>query len=553
MGSIDSIKSILTKHALDVLCKKYYIHDTVHPELPGRNDRIQNSPSVKSAFIADFLILPIIGTPFSISCRCTYVLSNKSVPTVRYCSCQGIDIMADEEIHAIIIEQTKRIRNKRKAIDGAGGSGLPPKKLREDHGTFGVSASVGGTFVVVLQSLLEGSTLAAKVGVMAATIVPFVTSSVTLTPEREGGGYTDSITGLNLRTQKAGSTAPDLAVLITAAATMIVADTSTLVLRVGRKSGVREARHIIFRDSASSTVAEANVAGPSQPVGKELLAGSFYVSQDMDHRTLRPRKPLGNKLNDLKKRNVALKGKVAALESATASKDAELASSNSQAAKVTQDLSNLQLSYDELSVKASSLEFEKDKLIDQVSALETTCSGLRDEMIGYKMFKEQNEAVQDAQVKLPSDKVAKLDADLMRMVLYLDEEFYPRYLTTIAGRRWILNHGLRLMVMKCLQSPEYLAALGGDIGRAIDKGIQDGLAADIDHRKARRVLAKVDAYNPAAEHIRCTSGRFATTTLSTTFVEAIFVLRLPKDEAPPSSIVFEKEELDTTPEHTSAP
>ncbi|GKF12810.1 hypothetical protein Tco_0050736, partial [Tanacetum coccineum] len=60
-----------------------------------------------------------------------------------------------------------------------------------------------------------------------------------------------------------------------------------------------------------------------------------------------------------------LKGQVAALESTAVRKDAELASSNSQVAKVTQYLSNLQLSCDELSVKASSLEFEKDKLVDQ--------------------------------------------------------------------------------------------------------------------------------------------------------------------------------------------
>ncbi|GKD20750.1 hypothetical protein Tco_1222453, partial [Tanacetum coccineum] len=55
-----------------------------------------------------------------------------------------------------------------------------------------------------------------------------------------------------------------------------------------------------------------------------------------------------------------LVGQVAALESVAVSKDAELASSNAQVAKVTQDLSNLQLSCDEVSVKASSLEFEKD-------------------------------------------------------------------------------------------------------------------------------------------------------------------------------------------------
>ncbi|GKE76380.1 hypothetical protein Tco_1542500, partial [Tanacetum coccineum] len=98
-----------------------------------------------------------------------------------------------------------------------------------------------------------------------------------------------------------------------------------------------------------------------------------------------------------------------------------------------------------------------------------TCSGLCDEVSGYKLFKEQIKAVQDEQVRFLSDRVAGLDSELMEMALHMDKEFYPHYLTTIAGRRWILGRGLKLAVMKCLQSPEYIASLGGAIGRAIDK------------------------------------------------------------------------------------
>ncbi|GJU44759.1 hypothetical protein Tco_1202025 [Tanacetum coccineum] len=121
----------------------------------------------------------------------------------------------------------------------------------------------------------------------------------------------------------------------------------------------------------------------------------------------------------------------------------------------------------------------KKVFADQVSLLETTCSGLRDQVSGYELFKEQTKAVQDEQVKILSDKVAGLDVELMGMALHIDEEFYPRLLTTTAGRGWILSRGLRLVVMKWLQSPEYLATLGRAIGRAIDKGMQDGLAAGI--------------------------------------------------------------------------
>ncbi|GKA25428.1 hypothetical protein Tco_0711537 [Tanacetum coccineum] len=295
----------------------------------------------------------------------------------------------------------------------------------------------------------------------------------------------------------------------------------------------------------------------------------------------------------LEEEKSVLERKVVALESANATKVAELASLTAQTAKLTQDLSELGLSCDELSVKASSLEVERDRIISQ-----------------------------DEQVKVLSDMVAGLDAELMGMALHLDEEFYPRFLTTIAGRRWILCRGLRLVVVKCLQSPEYLAALGGAIGHAIDKGMQDGLTAGIDHGKAGKGLVDVAAYNPSAEanmsslqmsfglaaefpeanqlqpspeqlmlpihHLEDqvvigeTSLSFsldvvhslgeantsgvpavvtATTTLSTTFVEASSVLPIPASDyevvdteaqAETSSshkIIFEEETLETSPEN----
>nr|GFC31455.1 hypothetical protein [Tanacetum cinerariifolium] len=107
----------------------------------------------------------------------------------------------------------------------------------------------------------------------------------------------------------------------------------------------------------------------------------------------------------------------------------------------------------------AALEVNKDTLEGQVVALESAAAAkdnklasLAAQVLGYELFKEQYEAVQDEQVNILSDKVAGLDAKLMEMALHLDEEFYPCFLTTIAGRRWILGRGLRLVVMKCLQS-----------------------------------------------------------------------------------------------------
>ncbi|GJZ07633.1 hypothetical protein Tco_0541426 [Tanacetum coccineum] len=122
------------------------------------------------------------------------------IPLLQLTRGRVVLLAADDEAQAIVADKLKRIRKKRKAADGAGGSGLPPKKLRKDHGVSGnVGASTGGKSVSALQSLLEGSTLAVEVGVTVATIVPFVTSSVTPILEREGPA--DSISKTSLRMQ----------------------------------------------------------------------------------------------------------------------------------------------------------------------------------------------------------------------------------------------------------------------------------------------------------------------------------------------------------------
>nr|GEX97281.1 hypothetical protein [Tanacetum cinerariifolium] len=101
-------------------------------------------------------------------------------------------------------------------------------------------------------------------------------------------------------------------------------------------------------------------------------------------------------------------------------------------------------------------------LVDRVSSQEGTCSGLRDQVSGYELFKEQCDVAQDAQVK-------------------------------------VIRHGLRLAVMKCMQSTKYVTALGTALGLAIDKGIQTGLVVGIDHGKSGRSLADVAAYDPSVE------------------------------------------------------
>ncbi|GKA68092.1 hypothetical protein Tco_0768009 [Tanacetum coccineum] len=89
--------------------------------------------------------------------------------------------------------------------------------------------------------------------------------------------------------------------------------------------------------------------------------------------------------------------------------------------------------------------------------------------------------------------------DFVEMALHLEEKFYPHLLTTISGRRWLLTHVMELAIAKCFNSTEYLSTLGAAIGKAIEKGMQDGLSARVTHDAEGRALTDVAAYNPSAE------------------------------------------------------
>ncbi|GJV31566.1 hypothetical protein Tco_1391966 [Tanacetum coccineum] len=176
-----------------------------------------------------------------------------------------------------------------------------------------------------------------------------------------------------------------------------------------------------------------------------------------------------------------------------------------------------------LRAEASKFEVVEKSLQDEIKSLKERNTALEKEkgVLDVKVadlaatvkVREQEAADSDAMVttvKLQTDRLVdqmavvhekfnKLDADFIETCLHLEERFYPHLLTTIAGRRWLLTYGMQLAVFKFLNSPEYLSALGAAISKAIEKGMQDGLAAKITHGQEGRVLTDVAAFNPSAE------------------------------------------------------
>ncbi|GKB26188.1 hypothetical protein Tco_0865589 [Tanacetum coccineum] len=196
-------------------------------------------------------------------------------------------------------------------------------------------------------------------------------------------------------------------------------------------------------------------------------------------------KSLRDETDALRERNVilekernALDVKVTELEASAVNKGCELTDLNAQ---------------------LTSVKSQNDNLVDRVYELEVSSTGLQEKVMVYENCTEQLEKFQDDQMKVINYKFDKLYTDFVEMALHLEEKLYPHLLTTISGSRWLLTQGMKLVIIKCLHSSEYLSALGTAIGKAIDKSMQDGLSAGITHGKEGRVLTDVAAHNLSAE------------------------------------------------------
>nr|GEV52279.1 transposase (putative), gypsy type [Tanacetum cinerariifolium] len=422
----------------------------------------------------------------------------------------------------------------------ANGSAYPPKKLRGDHQS--LLLNFGGKYLADLSNMVPAGS-AIPSGATKPLIAAFVAPVSDARP-------LDSVSGANLRTcpphvryvvSSDGSCHSDSypesnsfvrsSVVDVSVVTVIVTTTVDADVTAGSKTKDVSKDFENIRDSTSACGINADATNILRLKKTSTSSDSFYASKDlyvcrdltdrlappglfaqlraMDYDQLYSEYNVGaawqvclewevkmrathfgeksqlsvmetadaaksTKLRDLKEKNFALEGersalpeRVTTLESVTASKEAELTSLSSQVAKLTADLFGFQLSHDELNSKLASLEFERYYLAAQKSSLE----------YAFELFMERIEALQDEQAKDLGDRVAKLDTQL----------------------RWFLSHELKLVILKCLQSPEYRQALGWAIGCAVNKGIQDGLKAGTDHGKVRRHLFVVVAYDPFVE------------------------------------------------------
>ncbi|GJS98788.1 hypothetical protein Tco_0819958 [Tanacetum coccineum] len=423
---------------------------------------------------------------------------------------------ADTVVEVVDPMQPRRQRKRKSVVVDACGASHHPKKLREDHGTPS-GASVGGKSRSAIKRLLAGVVLNVEVGVAAIPNLPFVRASISSTPEREDGDHTDSVAEPNLRTigasqrffisldsshhsgptiaeaDIAGGTDPNTGVFLDLTGsdfpvggtrTVIDPDTNlqkmvdefaplkffasvrgmkhdqlftefnvgaarqmylSAEVRMRAENNVKERRRlksVIEKQDELLKARDGEIEDlKAQLLLKEIEAAEATCLRAQTSNLEAVEKSLRDAVNALKERNTilekewnALDVKVRDLEVLVVGKERDLT-----------DL-NAQLTY---------VKFQNNNLVDRVHELEISSAGLREKVTVDDNCMEKLEKFQDDRMKVVNDKFDKLYTDFVKMTLYLEEKFYPHLLTTIS----------RTAIVKCLNSLEYLSALGTSIGK----------------------------------------------------------------------------------------
>ncbi|GJU62398.1 hypothetical protein Tco_1244233 [Tanacetum coccineum] len=432
--------------------------------------------------------------------------------------------------------QPRHQRKRKTVVSDTGKPSHPPKKLRDNHRTL-TGPSVAGKSRSALQRLLVGVVLNPEVGVVALPTLPFITSSVSVTPEREDRDQTDFMAGANIRTITAppkfvisSDSSHHLGANIAKAevdsfvrpSVLLMTTTTTVTSTVDSTTTAKEkfVESSIF-GGGSSSGAEHTVGGFSGLTGCDFIVGDdghtchemvddfdppkfFALICGMEH------DELFTKFNVRAARQISLSAEVRmrvefnigekrrlsavveeknsllkARDEEVASLKAQLLVKEAEAAEAIRLRAEVQTLVDHNTI----LEGEKSELDVKVADLAATIKVREQEVAeldaAVTSVKVHKDNLSDQLEKFQDDRMGemndKLDTNLVELALHSEERFYPHLLTTISRRRWLLTHGLELTIAKCLNSTEYLSSLGAAIGKAVEKGMQEGLSTGITH------------------------------------------------------------------------
>nr|GEZ69004.1 hypothetical protein [Tanacetum cinerariifolium] len=130
---------------------------------------------------------------------------------------------------------------------------------------------------------------------------------------------------------------------------------------------------------------------------------------------------------------------------------------------------------------------------------EEKSAGLIQELEKMQTLKTTFKDYKQQQDQMVEQWCAEMDALLDALSIDFNEELYPHMLTAIAGRRWVIGHGLRLAMIKCAESLEMRQAFADVVFAGVAKGMSEGLKHGVEHGYAQRTVESLEAYDLEAE------------------------------------------------------
>nr|GEW16565.1 hypothetical protein [Tanacetum cinerariifolium] len=537
IGSIIDIKSVLTQRALKVFCKTFHIPDEVHPQLPSPNQTIHEMPTGKIEIDLLSFIRTVDPTKVRIGERqhdedepkilettvgCVApLLSAKqgdSVSSGHGVGIQLVNVVAVTFVEDMAPAQPKRQKKQKTKVVNASEPSHPAKKLRDDHGAMS-GPTIGGNSQSSIQRLFVGAVQNTEVRGGAMPTLPFVTSSVSTTPEREGGDHTELLAGANLYTIGA----PQRFVISSDSSN----HSGVNIPEAEVDSVVRTFVPIIT--SATTTTPTADLAA----IAKEKLVGSSVFGVDFLSRAevilflvaslivlvatsslvvfvpLLTLTPIFKKFTDARQMSLSTKVRMRAdynirgrrrLNSVVEEKDALLKAKDEEIGNLKAQLVLKEAEAAEavrLRAKTSNFKAIEKSLQSEVAALKERNNLLEVEKsrLDVKM------ADLAASVKVREQEVRTFILKSFSPFIFRYTSAYFKVHKLEASSVGLQEKvtALELAIAKCLNFTEYLFTLGAAISKAVKKGMQDALFVIITHGAEGRILTDVAAYNLFAE------------------------------------------------------
>jgi hypothetical protein len=148
---------------------------------------------------------------------------------------------------------------------------------------------------------------------------------------------------------------------------------------------------------------------------------------------------------------------------------------------------------------AKRLAEEKISLLAQVSQERAALKDYQSTCLWVLKYMEQNKSEHFSRLdefrKVVEDALEKQEVKLCKLSIEYNEELYPHLMSSIAERRWLISHGLRLAALSTLESQEVKEAFGDVVQCALAPGKAE-VVEELNENKMLTVpVAQVPGYN----------------------------------------------------------